>query len=124
MSRTKKLIFEIEIAKQRLHHAIVNQNNTLAFETQVQLANLNAMLLEATKATTIPEPSETYYLVFCESFQDGRVCSKTEYRLLMRRMNECDLGTHVAIEIDGPIDQVEQAIALESTERRSVKKTA
>lgn len=126
-SRMIRLNFEIEVARQRLQYAIDSKRDKLAFETQTQLANLHEMLRAETKANSdCSQLNQTYWLVFCDSFQDGRVCSQVEYRALWKRMDTFDRETHVAIEVDGPIEShsaVEQALVLDSTERRNVKKT-
>lgn len=121
--RTKRLLFEIEIAKQRLQYAIDSQRDTLAFETQRQLANLNAMLVAELSALPVgaaPIKRPVFWLVFSEAFQDGIVLSSPSYRALTRTMNADDRACHVALEIEGPIeaDLVEQSIALDATDRR------
>jgi len=120
---TNRLVFEIELAKQKLQYAIDSKLDTLVFETQRQLANLNEMLLHSVSRCD-PSRAQVYFLVFSEEHQDGKVMTLAQYREAQRLMIDTDLKTHVAIEIDGPIDlvgAVEQVLLLENTSKKDKK---
>lgn len=66
--------------------------------------------------------SEPSVLVFSERYQDGVRLTLTQYRQLTREMSADDRATHVCIEIEqGMEEAVEQAIVLDSAERRRSK---
>ena len=126
-SRTKRLLFEIEVAQQRLEHALRTKHTKLQNETQRQLVNLHCMLVDSVKDETPVLPAQPYYLVFCESFQDGRVMSRIEYRTLYKSMSQFDRETHQAIEVDGSsVADLEQALVLDTANanKRHLKRGA
>jgi hypothetical protein len=120
-----QLVFEIEIAKQRLHHAVSTGNDSLAFETSKQLANLNNWFFNHMKKEIKMERSAVYFLVFSEEHVDGVVLSQVEYRNLCRRMTKQDRETHVAVEVDGPlVEATEQQLFLVAAAEKSQKESA
>jgi hypothetical protein len=127
MSKTKKLLFEIEIGQLRLVRAIQQDNPQLLTQASVQLSNLKDQLInELTEGINV-EREAVYYLVFSETHLDGKVMTQIEYRELVRTMNHLDRETHLAVEVPGPMkDATEQEIFLERERlaKKSQKRSA
>lgn len=99
MKTLKELAYQIEINRQRLHHATATDNTSLMWSTMKRLSTLHAEYFNESKKGLNMKQVNDRLLVFSEAHPDGAVLTRVEYRALCLKMDRFDRDTHTAVPI-------------------------